>query len=1249
MRQIGRKLLAGMVCLAIMLSCFPGVNYVWAKETSTIIQGEGFEAKICVDSTWDNYCNISVIITNTGSEILENWMFRCEQPGEIVNIWNAQVVKHEEEQYLIKNVGWNQDIIIGNSIEFGYTLYTDELVLPTFTLGSSRLVSVEKGNYEVVFQVQSTWETGMCAEIILKNVGDSVIEDWMLEFDFNGNITELWNGEIVEHVDNHYVIKNPKYQQNLRVDERVQIGFLTNTSEAEADNFSLTEIEGLQTEKDEDQDGISDEYELKVLYPLLLLNGEGDSIEDVTNIIADEDYDNDGLSNYEEYILGTSSGNADSDGDGLPDKKEVEIYGTNPMNLDTDHDGLMDGTEIALGLSPFCKDTDNNGVMDGEERTENQQLLASAYSYLEKETLRATPDIYVTGAGDYTRQITVLVNPEDKTYADLPYLVSEVFEIRHASDMNYEKAKISFELSDEILCSNDVEELSIVRLDGAMVYPIKSVYDAGTKTISAEVNELCKYAVENRALREAEADIENIDVILEKGKADVVFVIDTTGSMSYGIANVQSNLTECAELLDEKNLDIRYGLVEYRDIYEDGIGSTIIHGWYEEVEEFRNAINDLEVTGGGDWAESAVDALNKAMEMEFRAGYQKYFMLVTDAGYKDGIASNPEYEMDDAISYLKEGDFCVSVVAANEEKDDYYDLYNETGGIFANIYSDFYENITPLIDQMEGEVHEEGYEWIRMSDYTAAVVATDLLTDSDGDGIPDQTEIGYILYTEYDEYGNEIEVYFYRSNPNKADSDGDGFSDLEDPYPMEFNTVITGCDEDGIVYFNTGKNFVVRFSEEYTIDEFIDDYRTRYLSFSKNQLEAIKWGLDITKRYDLSLDELTLMGYVDEGQMRYLMQDKGLKDKVDVIVAMTDAECIPEEGCFVIDDAGDEEVASFTTIDVINYFYLSSDAKTWIGYFGIALKQAVLGEFSDEANTVGTAAELGLAFTGLDIAMDLRDLGYDITHFEPTWEWAGDFFIDLVSLLPVVGLWGKSDRFVLLAKHSDKLFEVRRVVRAGEKIAELSEQVKISWKQLERSASAAYNSIKDKSVYNSFINVMDDLKQTGVRPRLAVENYNNVFIEAFADSGDVMKEMTDLPLTHTQKVFRETVMASTDGTGKIVKNADEIEDIAKAEVKVLREAIENTDLKIKNILSNKTLTNQTGKVDNYVSESKGDMAAKADFDAMNPINIRTYPNGTIVGDLLDGRTINIHSSTTITVPSLEIYDAITDTSIKIRY
>lgn len=48
----------------------------------------------------------------------------------------------------------------------------------------------------------------------------------------------------------------------------------------------------------------------------------------------------------------TGSAGIDSDGDGLFDTDETQIYGTNPYVFDTDGDGTGDGTEVYFGTNP---------------------------------------------------------------------------------------------------------------------------------------------------------------------------------------------------------------------------------------------------------------------------------------------------------------------------------------------------------------------------------------------------------------------------------------------------------------------------------------------------------------------------------------------------------------------------------------------------------------------------------------------------------------------------------------------------------------------------------------------------------------------------------------------------------------------------------------------------------------------------------------------------------------------------------
>jgi hypothetical protein len=65
------------------------------------------------------------------------------------------------------------------------------------------------------------------------------------------------------------------------------------------------------------------------------------------------DPDGDGLSSTDEESHGTDPDRADTDGDGLDDYAEVNVWGTNPTSADTDGDGGTDGQEVDLGLDPI--------------------------------------------------------------------------------------------------------------------------------------------------------------------------------------------------------------------------------------------------------------------------------------------------------------------------------------------------------------------------------------------------------------------------------------------------------------------------------------------------------------------------------------------------------------------------------------------------------------------------------------------------------------------------------------------------------------------------------------------------------------------------------------------------------------------------------------------------------------------------------------------------------------------------------
>lgn len=105
---------------------------------------------------------------------------------------------------------------------------------------------------------------------------------------------------------------------------------------------------------DSDSDGLPDDFEiLNALDP----NDPNDAF---------SDKDGDGLTNLEEYLLGTSILHADTDGDTISDFDELQ-FGTDPSFPDTDGDGLIDGEEIIRGTDPLDSDSDNDGISDSLE------------------------------------------------------------------------------------------------------------------------------------------------------------------------------------------------------------------------------------------------------------------------------------------------------------------------------------------------------------------------------------------------------------------------------------------------------------------------------------------------------------------------------------------------------------------------------------------------------------------------------------------------------------------------------------------------------------------------------------------------------------------------------------------------------------------------------------------------------------------------------------------------------------------
>jgi hypothetical protein len=98
------------------------------------------------------------------------------------------------------------------------------------------------------------------------------------------------------------------------------------------------------------------------------------------------------------FALDPGETGADTDGDGLTNDDETNVFGTNPSNVDTDSDGLNDDVEVAYGSDPksveLARTTDINA--DGQINAVDIQLV-----------INSALNLFIVGNGDVDRNGSV--------------------------------------------------------------------------------------------------------------------------------------------------------------------------------------------------------------------------------------------------------------------------------------------------------------------------------------------------------------------------------------------------------------------------------------------------------------------------------------------------------------------------------------------------------------------------------------------------------------------------------------------------------------------------------------------------------------------------------------------------------------------------------------------------------------------------------------------------------------------------
>ncbi len=142
---------------------------------------------------------------------------------------------------------------------------------------------------------------------------------------------------------------------------------------------------------------------------------------------------------------------------------------------------------------------------------------------------------------------------------------------------------------------------------------------------------------------DTERDCETFDV-----NVDIVMCIDATGSMSPVIDMVKATaktfhpeLVNVLRTYGREVEQLRIKVVEFRDFTCDGASAMNTSRFFllpQEASQFEEFVNGIHADGGGDQAESGLDAIGIAMDSDWvKEGAKKrhIVLLFTDAPTKD--------------------------------------------------------------------------------------------------------------------------------------------------------------------------------------------------------------------------------------------------------------------------------------------------------------------------------------------------------------------------------------------------------------------------------------------------------------------------------------------------------------------------------------------------------------------------------------------------------------------------------------
>jgi len=123
-----------------------------------------------------------------------------------------------------QTVETNETVNLTLSNPSGATI-ADATALGTITNDDVQSPAPGTGSGNVSFVKTSDWGSGFNGDVTVTNTATQPLSNWQVSFDFPGTIGSIWNGAIVSHQANTYVVKGADWNSSVAAGGTVSFGF----------------------------------------------------------------------------------------------------------------------------------------------------------------------------------------------------------------------------------------------------------------------------------------------------------------------------------------------------------------------------------------------------------------------------------------------------------------------------------------------------------------------------------------------------------------------------------------------------------------------------------------------------------------------------------------------------------------------------------------------------------------------------------------------------------------------------------------------------------------------------------------------------------------------------------------------------------------------------------------------------------------------------------------------------------------